>query len=109
MLSDLSHPRETSQCWCALILFWWVFSPWFPYDGVSVLMNNRSKSQNLLLSSLHVPWGCLTQGSAAFMAVGGTSVILPPFHLPSLSAATFCQPDFLGRQGLCDCATDPFP
>lgn len=72
-------------------------------------MSNGSKSQNLLLSSLRVPWGCLTQGSAAFPALGGSGVILPPFHLPALSTATFHQPDFLGRQRMCDGATNPLP
>lgn len=72
-------------------------------------MNNGSKSQNLLLSSLHVPWGCLTQGRAAFIAVGGSSVVFPPFHLPAPSAATFHQPDFLGRQRMCDHATNLHP
>lgn len=108
MLCDLSHPRKISIC-VVCFYFGGFFSPCFPYDGVSALMNKESKSLNLLLSSLHVPWGCLTQGSAAVVAVGGLSVILPPFHLPCLSAATFCQPDFLGRQEMCDCAADPFP
>lgn len=85
------------------------FSPPFPYDGLSALMNNGSKSQNLLLSSLHVPWGCLTQGSAAFTALGGSGVTFIPFHLPALSAATFHQPAFLGRQRMCDGATNPLP
>lgn len=104
----LSHPRKISLCWCGLILFWWVcFSPlplrWFECS------NNGSKSQNLLLSSLRVPWGCLTQGSAAFPALGGSGVIFPPFHLPALSTATFHQPDFLRRQRMCDGATNPLP
>lgn len=89
MLCVLSHHRKISQCWCGLILFWWFFFSPIPLWGLSALMNNGSKSQNLLLSSLHVPWGCLTQGNVAFMAVGGSSAIFPPFHLPALSAATF--------------------
>lgn len=108
MFCVFSHPRKITQCWCGLILFWF-FSPSFPYGGMSTLMNNGSKSQNLLLSSLHVPWGCLTQGRAAFIAVGGSSVVFLPFHLPAPSAATFHQPDFLGRQRMCDHATNPHP
>lgn len=30
MLCVLSHPRKISQCWCDLVLFWWVFFSLLP-------------------------------------------------------------------------------